>query len=208
MKYSPLAVIAALTLASTVTSAQSALPLLAFSRSAGFNLGLSTFGVRSTNSAGGKFSYKGSVVIGGRFDQPLSRRTGLLIGLGLAPLSQQRGKGGGTVVLSEKLMVAIADAAIGFRFKPIAPIFFSGGGGITYATLPPANPASGSVSEPHILFAVGYDAPSSTRWNVRTVFTNRFVMVGDDNELSTTSESMAYDWTLEIGGRYRFGGRP
>jgi len=207
MNFTSVTALAAFAVTSTVASAQSAAPLLAFPGSAGATIGVSTFGIRSKNAGGGQFSYKGSLVVGGRFDHPLSRRTGLLVGLGLAPLSQQRGKGGGSVVLSDKLMVAIADAAIGFRFKPIAPVFFSGGGGITYATRPAANTATGSVSEPHVLLGIGYDAPSSTRWNVRTVFTNRFVMVGDDSDLNTTSESMAYDWTLEIGGRYRFGGR-
>jgi hypothetical protein len=207
MKYTSVAGLLAFALVSSIATAQSSAPLLAFPRSTGVALGVSSFGIRSTNAGGGQFSYKGSMIVGGRFDQPLSRRTGLLLGLSLAPLSQQRGKGGGSVVLSDKLMVAIADAAIGFRFKPIAPVFFSGGGGITYATKAAANSATGSVSEPHVLLALGFDAASNTRWNIRTVFTNRFVMVGDDSDLNTTSESMAYDWTFEIGGRYRFGSR-
>ena len=207
MKYTSITAVAAVTIMSSVAIAQSSAPLLAFPRSAGFAAGVSSFGARSTNAGGGEFSYKGSIILGGRFDQPLSRRTGLLLGLSVAPLSQQRGKGGGSVVLSEKLMIAIADAAIGFRFKPIAPVFFSGGGGLTYATKAAANSATGSVSEPHVLLGIGFDAKSGTRWNVRSVFTNRFVMVGDDSDLNTTSESMAYDWTFEVGGRYHFGSR-
>jgi hypothetical protein len=195
----------AATLASTVASAQSTPLLLAFPRSAGATIGVSGFGNRSHNSGGGQFSYKGSLVVGGRYDQSLSRRTGLLVGLSVAPLSQQRGKGGASVVLTEKLIVGMVDAAVGFRMKPVAPVFFALGGGITYATKPPANTATGAVSEPHALFAIGYDAPSSTRWNVRTVFINRFVIVGEDSDLNTTSESSAYDWTFEVGARYRFG---
>ena len=187
--------------------AQSSQLVQAFPQSAGASLGVSSFGLRSSSDAGAKFSYKGSVVLGGRVDQPLTRRTGLLVGLGLAPLSQQRARGGQSVVLSEKLMIAIADAAIGFRFKPAAPVFFSAGGGVTFSTKPPANGASGTVTEPHALIAIGYDTHSETRWNVRTVFTNRLVFVGDDGDLTTTSESSAYDWTFEIGGRYRFRGR-
>lgn len=205
MKTNSFLVVALAVLASTVASAQSAPLLLAFPRSGGAAIGVSGFGNRSANSGGGTFSYKGSVVVGGRYDHPLSRRTGLLVGLSVAPLSQQRGKGGSSVVLTEKLMIGIADAAVGFRLKPVAPIFFAVGGGITYATKPPANTATGAVSEPHALFSIGYDAPSSTRWNVRTVFTNRFVIVADDSDLNTTSESSAYDWTFEVGGRYRFG---
>jgi hypothetical protein len=205
MKTNSLLVIAAAMLAPTVASAQTGPLLLAFPRSGGATIGVSGFGTRSTNSGGGSFSYKGSLVVGGRYDQSLSRRSGLLLGLSVAPLSQQRGQGGSSVVLTERLMVAIVDAAIGFRMKPVAPVFFAVGGGITYATKPPANTATGAVSEPHALFAIGYDAPSSTRWNVRTVFTNRLVIVGDDSDLNTTSESSAYDWTFEVGARYRFG---
>ena len=205
MKTTCLLLLAAATLVSNVASAQATPPLLAFPRSSGASLGVSGFGTRSTNSGGGSFSYKGSLVVGGRYDHPLSRRSGLMLGLSLAPLSQQRGKGGSSVVLTEKLMVGIVDAAIGFRMKPVAPVFFAFGGGVTYATKPPANTATGAVSEPHALFAIGYDAPTRTRWNVRTVFTNRLVIVGEDSDLNTTSESSAFDWTFEVGARYRFG---
>jgi hypothetical protein len=204
MKTISLLVLASAALASAA-EAQTAPLLLAFPRSSGAAIGVAGFGERSRNSGGGQFSYKGSVIVGGRYDHPLSRRSGLLFGLSLAPLSQQRAKGQSSVVLTEKLMVAIVDAAVGFRMKPVAPVFFAVGGGITYATKPPATTASGAVSEPHALFAIGYDAPTSTRWNVRTVFTNRFVIVGDDSDLNTTSESSAYDWTFEVGARYRFG---
>ena len=191
----------------SAASAQFTPPLQAFPRSAGVSVGIASFARRSTNSVGAQFSYKGSAVVTGRFDQPLTRRTGLLLGVGIAPLSQQRAKGGQSVVLSDKLMIGILDAAIGFRFKPVAPIFFSAGGGLTYATKPPANSASGSVSEPHALLAIGFDSKSDGRWNIRTVFTNRLVFVADDSDLNTTSESSAYDWAFEIGGRYRFSGR-
>ncbi len=198
------AVVAVALLSTAITlSAQSAPPLRAFPRSTGFSFGLASFSKRSESDFGGRFSYKGSLIVGGRFDQPLSRRTGLLIALGVAPLSQQRGQGEGSTVLSDKLMVAIADAAIGWRFKPIAPVFFSAGGGLTYATKPSAAVATGSVAEPHALFAIGYDSPSKSRWNIRTVLSNRLVFVGADSDSTTNEEAVAYDWTLEIGGRYR-----
>ena len=207
MKTSCAALATALALCTPAASAQSTPLLQAFPEATGVSLGVSSFGLRSRSAAGAQFSYKGSVVVAGHYDHPLTRRTGVLIGLGLAPLSQQRAKGGQSVVLSDKLMLALADAAIGFRFKPVAPIFFSFGGGMTYSTKPPANSASGSVAEPHALFAIGYDTKSDTKWTVRTVFTNRLVFVGDDGDPTTTAESSAYDWTFQIGGQYRLGGR-
>ena len=207
MKTTSVILAAALMSVASAASAQSTHPLQAFPEATGISLGVSSFGLRSRSAAGAQFSYKGSVVVAGHYDHPLSRRTGLLVGVGVAPLSQQRAKGGQSVVLSDKLMIGIADAAVGFRFKPVAPIFFSAGGGMTYSTKSPANGVAGTVAEPHALIAIGYDTKSDTKWNVRSVFTNRLVFVGDDGDTSTTAESSAYDWTFEIGGRYRLGGR-
>jgi len=196
-------VLVALLAAVNTLSAQSAPPVRAFPKSTGFSLGVANFDSRSESAPDGRFSYKGSLIVGGRFDQPLSRRTGLLVALGVAPLSQQRGQSSESTVLNDKLIVAIADAAIGWRFKPIAPVFFSAGGGLTYATKPPAAIATGSIAEPHALLAIGYDAPSNSRWKIRTVFSYRMVIVGADSDSTTTEKSLAHDWTLEIGGRYR-----
>ena len=207
MTTSRLILASALLLGASAASAQSTPPLQAFPEAVGASIGVSSFGLRSRNSAGAQFSYKGSVVVAGHYQHSLTRRTGLLIAAGLAPLSQQRAKGGQSVVLSDKLMLAIADAAVGFRFKPVAPVFFSAGGGMTYSTKAPTNGVSGSVAEPHALLAIGFDTKSDSKWNVRSVFTNRLVFVGDDGDVNTTSESSAYDWTFEIGGRYRLGGR-
>jgi hypothetical protein len=135
---------------------------------------------------------------------PLTRRTGLLLAAGIAPLSQQRGQSSSSTVLSEKLMVGIADAAIGFRFKPSAPVFFAAGGGLTYSTRPPVPESTGSVMEPHAVISVGYDAGSSDSWNIRTVLNNRVVIVGDDGMPETVDKSMAYDWSFDLVFRYKF----
>lgn len=193
----------AATLIATPALAQRRPPALAFPRSAGPAIGIASFGTRSTSS-GASFSYKGSVLVGGKFDMPLTRRTGLLLSLGLAPLSQQRGASNVSTLLSEKLMVGIADAAVGFRFKPSAPVFFAGGGGVTYATRPPVPESTGSVMEPHVLLAVGYDAKSGDTWNVRSAFSNRFIMVAADDSAPTVDKSIGYDWTFELIFRYTF----
>jgi hypothetical protein len=190
-------------LLATPLAAQSRPPVLAFPRSLGPAIGVASFNPRSTSS-GASFSYKGSVVVSGKFDMPLTRRTGLLLSAGIAPLSQQRGQSSSSTVLSDKLMVGVLDAGIGFRFKPSAPVFFAGGGGLTYSTRPPVPESTGSVMEPHVLLAIGYDAGSSDSWNIRTVLNNRFVIVGDDGMPETVDESMAYDWSFDVVFRYRF----
>lgn len=201
MNLSRLAVAAALI--GAPLAAQTRAPVLAFPRSAGPAIGIASFSARSTSS-GASFSYKGSVLVSAKLDMPMTRRTGLLLSAGIAPLSQQRGQGASSTVLSQKLMVGILDAAAGFRFKPSAPVFFAGGGGLTFATRPPVPEATGSVMEPHVLFAVGYDAGSGDAWNIRTVLNNRFVIVGDDGMPETVDESLAYDWSFDLVFRYRF----
>lgn len=185
-------------------SAQSSLPVRAFPRSAGASLGLTTFDTRS-KSLGAKFGYKSSLTIGGRFDQPLTRRTGFLLNTAIAPLTQQRGEGVGSTLLSEKVIIGLVDAGVGFRFKPSAPVFFLAGAGFTYATRPPVPETSGSVTEPHGLIAIGYDAKSMDAWSIRTVFTARLVKPAEDADELSEPSSLATDWGIEVGARYTFG---
>lgn len=199
------ALLVMLTTASSL-AAQSSVPVRAFPRSAGASFGVASFDTRS-QSLGAKFTYKSSLTVGGRLDQPLSRRTGLLLNAAVAPLTQQKGEGTGSTVLSNKLIIGVVDAGIGFRFKPSAPVFFLAGGGLTYATRPPVPESTGSVAEPHGVIAIGYDARSTDAWSIRTVFTSRIVIPGDDNDALSEASSFATDWGIEVGGRYTFGKR-
>ena len=206
MNYTTATLLAMLATAGSL-SAQTTPPLRAFPTAVSAALGLASFDPRVTENEVASYAYKGSLLVSLRYDQPITRRTGLLLSLATAPLSQQRGESDVSTVLTDAVVIGIADVAAGFRFKPTAPVFFSAGGGMTYATRRAYPDASGAATEPHALFAIGYDAKSSNSWNVRTVFSNRFIIPSEDDQPETERKSFAHDWTLEIGGRYVFGKR-
>jgi hypothetical protein len=196
----------AMLLVSIPLGAQTRALIRAFPRSFGAAVGVGGFKTRSTDT-GRNYTYKSSLGLHGRFDTPVTRRTGLLFGAGLAPLSRQMEHNPVSTIIADRLMVGTADAALGFRFKPGAAVFFAAGGGLTHATKPPAPTTRGAVTEPHALLAIGYDGKSSEAWNIRAVLNNRWAFVADDGEAGTIEVSTARDWTVEFGFRYVFGAR-
>jgi hypothetical protein len=175
-------------------------------------IGVTSFGSRqefgSTDA-----SYRGSLTVGVRGDLPLTRRLGLLGNVSVSPMAKQRTEDPFGTQLHEQVTVVRADAALGFRLIPRAPVFFFGGGGILAATRPAFPDFDDSVIEPRALFGVGYDRPSTGRWNFRIVATGFITMPADVEPLSwvgaggvpdVRTKSTAFDWALELGGRYTF----
>src|SRR5687768_918215 len=71
----------------------------AFEPAVGFWVGISTFGNRLLVPAQANYRYNSSLTLGARADVPLTRRTALLLDLGVAPISGQRvsAAGGSTI---------------------------------------------------------------------------------------------------------------
>ena len=189
---------------------QTALP--AFEPSISPWFGVTSFGTRQTN---GDFdaSYRGSITIGMRGEIPLTQRVGLLGNVAISPAAKQRFEGPVATELRDNVTILRADLALGWRFIPRAPVFFFGGGGILRATRPAYPDFNQSVTEPRGLFGFGYDRPASGRWNFRLTATG-FVTKAAEPDPNTWQaagtppdvevKSAAFDWTVEVGARYRF----
>ena len=133
----------------------------------------------------------------------------------LSPLSRQRTENSVVTELHDRVLILRADAALAWRFIPRAPVFFFGGGGILAASKPAYPNFDESVTEPRALFGLGYDRPAAGRWNFRIVATGFITMPaepdaanwsGADSPPSITAESTVFDWTVELGARYRLRG--
>lgn len=174
--------------------------------------GITSFGQRQT-SGSLEASYRGSLSLGLRGEMPLTQRLGLLANVAVSPIAKQRVENPVSTELREGVTVLRADLALGWRFVPRAPVFFYAGGGVMRASLPAFPDFDHTVTEPRGLFGLGYDRPAAGRWNFRVTATG-FVTQPADVDPSAwtagtsppdvTSESMAFDWSVEFGARYRF----
>lgn len=157
---------------------------------------------QATNEAG----YRSSIALAVRAEHPLSRRTGLMAHASVAPFSAQVTESdGANRAIWSKAIVYRVDAGLSWRFKPAAPVFFYGGGGLVGATRygwPNAEQLSGSVLEPQAALAVGYDAGSRGRWNFRATYAGYFVFPSTVEGSGVEAKTLAYDWSLQLGARY------
>jgi hypothetical protein len=175
-------------------------------------IGVGSFGARQ--ALGSRDArYRGSLTVGVRGDLPLTRRIGLLGTVAIVPFARQRTEDDVGAELHERVTILRADAALGWRFIPRAPVFFFGGGGVMAATKPAYPEFDDSVIEPRALLGLGYDRQSSGRWNFRILATGFFTSPAEPEPLSwvgpggvppVRTKSTAFDWTLEVGGRYTF----
>lgn len=175
-------------------------------------VGVTSFGARQALGTR-EASYRGSITVGVRGDLPLTRRVGLLANVAVSPFARQRTEDDVGADLHERVTVLRADAALGWRFIPRAPVFFFGGGGILAATKPAYPDFDDAVIEPRVLFGLGYDRQSSGPWNFRVAATGFFTSPAEPEPLSwvggggvppVQTESTAFDWALELGARYSF----
>jgi len=177
-------------------------------------LGLASYGVR-LSSGGGKASYSGSVTAGARAEMPLTRRVGLMASASISPLAEQKFESVITSQFVNRAPVYRADVGFGWRFKPRAPVFFYGGGGIVGATKTAYPDYDESALDPNVAFAIGFDRARTGRLSFRAVYASYLVFPSAPSPSSATgntaldvqAKSAVYDWTLELGGRYALGGR-
>jgi len=174
--------------------------------------GITSFGQRQT-SGNLEAGYRGSLSLGLRGELPLTQRIGVLASVAVAPIAKQRVENPVSTELRERVTVLRADLALGWRFIPRAPVFFFAGGGVMRASLPAFPDFDHSVTEPRGLFGLGYDRPAAGRLNFRVTATGFLTQAADvDPNFWTAStpppdvasESTVFDWTVELGVRYRF----
>ncbi|MFN2399863.1 MAG: hypothetical protein ABR543_14680 [Gemmatimonadaceae bacterium] len=173
-------------------------------------VGLSSFGdrIRTQNSVS---DYRSSPTVGLRAEFPLTRRIGLLGGASVAPFSKQSEENVATRAFFDDVVIYRADAGLGWKFKPAAPVFFYGGGGVFGATKYALRDTEGSPLDPMAAVGLGYDRASSGAWSFRLMYTSYFVFPSapdpppDSPSIVPEAKSLAHDWSLQFGGRYTFG---
>ena len=141
----------------------------------GVGLGVSRFGTRATAPGGTVYSYSSSVAIDAGGEAPITRRSGVLFNVTAAPLARARRKDPIAVLVTDRVVVIAADAAVGWRFKPWAPAFLAAGGGWTYASRRAVEDDEGSGSAPHALLTIGIDRSIRSTTALRLRVTGRFV---------------------------------
>ena len=173
-------------------------------------LGPMLFGHR-LKQGGSEAGYRSSIALGARGEYPLSRRTGLMVNVALAPFSRQQTETAETDrAIWGKAVVYRADAGVSFRFKPTAPVFFYAGGGVVGATKyawPVEADISGTPIDPQAAFAVGYDGARRGRWNFRATYAG-FVVFPTASGSQVEAKATAYDWSVQLGARYALRSAP
>ena len=151
-----------------------------------------------------RYRYSSSLALGVGGDWPLTRRSGLLLDVTVAPLADQSQEIGSERFLGTRAFAWRTTLNLGWRFKPAAPVYFAAGGGVFGATKPAEPNTSGSVMEPEGTFTVGYDGKRLGNWNVRGAYVGHLVKasVPDGSASTATAESISYDWVLQVGLRY------
>lgn len=175
-------------------------------------IGASGFGTRYTTPGFGT-RYSSSLAGGLRGDLPLTRRLGILANVEVAPFARQKTSDeSGSAVLTARTYLWRGDVGIGWRFKPVAPVFFYAGGGVVGASRPSYPGFIGSVLDPQAAVGVGLDRPSTGRVNFRAAYTAYFVFprdltatdwAGSAPAPHPSAKSGAYDWALQFGLRIR-----
>ena len=180
--------------------AQEARPRRAFEPAVTMTAAVTLFGQRFS-ALNSDFGYKNSVGVGFWGELPITRRSGLLALATISPLSAQQaeGRNANTALYRDVVSIA-ADAGLGARLKPAVPVFFFIGGGVHTATHYPNPEADGAAFEPQGTFAVGYDAVSRGRWNVRTAVVAHLVKPADPGGVDLKSTTL--DWAFHVGGRF------
>ena len=198
--------LAAVVLGAHAAEAQAERARRAFEPSVSLTFSPKLFGTRLEGPGGDEFSYKSSVGLSLWGELPVTRRTGLLAAVTASPFSKQRVDGGaGNVVVDQTVVLVSADVGVGARFKPAAPVFFFLGGGVVSASRYAAPQADGGSVEPQGTVAVGYDARRRGPWNFRALYTGHVVKPADPEAPDISPSSTAFDWTIQLGGRYTFG---
>ncbi|MDQ6887607.1 MAG: outer membrane beta-barrel protein [Gemmatimonadota bacterium] len=182
----------------------------AFEPSASLWIGPTVFGPRV--SVGGQdYSYSSSVSLGARAERSVTRRVGLLGDVSISPLSKISQRSSISRSDSSTAVVYRANAALGWRFKPSAPVFFFAGGGMVGANRR-AGPTGGSSTDPEVTYGLGYDGGTQNRWSFRAVYQGYVVFPSAppataDGSARAVARSTTHDFSIQLGARYSFSRR-
>ena len=182
----------------------------AFEPSVSVMLGASSYGERLSR-AQGDFRYRpgSSFLVALWADRPLTRRTGLVAGLAVAPISGQvedQPPPADASVSYERLALATADLGIAGRLKPSAPVFFMLGGGVLLTTKGVSNILPNErLVEPHADFTIGMDGKRRQRWGWRVLYVNRWAFPRGVGASGFESPTTAHDWNVQVGARRMLG---
>lgn len=169
-------------------------------------IGVRSFGDRAKSVSGARAGYGGSFTVGASLEVPLSRRTGFVADLHLAPSAGQRLEDDDGIATYENAMAISFSAALAARLRPQAPVFFFAGPGVLFMTKKAIADASGSTIEPMADFGFGYDGARVGRWNVRGIVHGFIVKPADPESPAFSATGSAFDWSVGIGARRSFGG--
>lgn len=139
-----------------------------------------------------------------RFEQPVTRRTAVRLGVDASAPGHRLDRDGNRVGTFPSHSTSLrGEAAILFRLKANVPVFFGLGGVFARFNPSPVLEQAGKVDEIGGLITIGYDAVLQDSWAVRFEFLN-YVMKPEDAGLPEGFEakSLARDWTLGVGVRY------
>ena len=185
--------------------AQSPRVARAFERTATPWIGLRNFGTRAYSPLSGDASYSPSLAVGGMFDLPLGRRTGVILDVHVAPLGKQEVSDDESSARFSRVFAYGATAALAGRFRPQAPIFFFGGATIFGASERAVPGEEGAAFSPGATLGAGLDLARSARVGARIVYQAYFVKPPDTESIGYRAESRSTDWTLGIGARIALG---
>ena len=177
----------------------------AFERAATPWIGLRNFGDRAFSPLAGHAGYSPSLAVGGMFDLPLTRRTGVLLDVHVAPLGKQDASDDESSVEFARVFAYGATAALAARFRPQAPVFFFGGATILGANKSAIPGEAGSAFSPGATVGAGLDIARSARVGARIVYQAYWVKPPDTESIGYRAESRSTDWTLGIGARIALG---
>ena len=176
-------------------------------------IGLRHFGDQayfSVASGGQSFStdagYSPSMALGVMYDAPLTRRVGFIGDVHVAPLGRQESRTDSTAVQGERVFSGGVTAALGFRFRPQAPVFFFGGATAEVSSRKAILQSTGSAIAPGATAGVGLDLARLSHVGARIVYQAYWLKPGDPNSGSWRAQSHTFDWTLGLGARINLHG--
>lgn len=134
--------------------------------SVAFGGGFRLYGTRLTGP-NAKYKYAGSMEFELRGERAISRRFGVMLAGMFAPNSAQKTEQGFTGIY-ESVRAFGGEAALSFRFKPIAPIYFYGGAAyMRFSRFADVLDAVKAANEFGTAFGIGIDQRVTERYNLR-----------------------------------------
>ena len=169
-------------------------------------IGFAGFGERFEDIRRSRFQYNASLALGAQLQRGLTRRTGVMATVLLAPLSHVLENGADeSTIVGSRAIIGVVDAGVAGRLKPRVPVYGYLGGGMLVGTRPPATATTGSYLEPRATFGFGVDAMRGSRGGLRVTYLGHVAFPHDPGGVPYARERSVYDWTLLAGARIPLG---